>query len=173
MSQCSDESCYSNCASYSTYDGTTFRAEAMSVEMCYRMSVVVVWSIVCVVPVPIVAAEITIATIEVANTTFPTWEITVAVETRRRTWSHCVMVWRGWSVVTTVVISTSIVSTMMTRSVVAATIHVMFHAYTTISEMHFTTTSVLSICINTEHCHCCNHCNLEKCIELLHNCNFF
>ena len=94
MSEGSDEGCYCYCACYCTYDGATFWAEAMSVEVSERVSVVVVWSIVCVVPVPVVAAEVAIATVEVANASFPTWEIAVTVEVWAwRYWCY-MMVWR-------------------------------------------------------------------------------
>lgn len=149
MAESSDESAHGNSSSHTSYH-TAINGNVVGTEVVGTMSEVELRLEVSVVPVPSAAAEITPASVEIANTAFPSRQESTMVETRPTSEDHmpCVMMHRNGSdaVVRSMSDTSPVIVVMDWGSI--ADLHLAVSAAACIASA-----TSLSICVNTCHHH--------------------
>ena len=167
MAESSDESAHGNSSSHTSYH-TAINGNVVGTEVVGTMSKVELRLEVSIVPVPSAVAEIAPASVEIANTAFPSRQESTMVETRPASEDHmpCVMMHRNGSD-----------SVMRAMNHVNPAIVVM--DWGSIADLHLAVSAAaciasatsLSVCVNTCHYHGDHdHCG-EKNIAL-HSCKY-
>ncbi len=119
----------------------------MMMEVSHRVSIIILRSIVSIVPVPVIATQVTIATIVEANSALPSWEIAVTVKMR----SVSNMMMYIYMTVHVAFSTTSIIPTYFMAIIVTRSISYSLHSHMTIAKMHLSHSPALRICIHISH----------------------